>query len=136
MAKRGKGEGTVWKLKNGTWRGQVMDGYTDDGKKNIINFSGETKGEVLDKIREFQNQVDAHVHINKRICIGSWGDLWYANYKSQVQPSTHCLYKYTLRIIKDRMGDMPLCDTLPMYIDQFLDGLVTKGYIPAALFPA
>lgn len=40
--KRSHGEGSVWKLKNGMWRGQLMDGYTDGGKKNIISFSGET----------------------------------------------------------------------------------------------
>lgn len=54
MAKRkSPGEGSVWRLKSGSWRGQIMDGYTNDGKKNIISFSAPTKAEVLDKIREW-----------------------------------------------------------------------------------
>lgn len=43
--KRSSGEGHVKKLKNGSWRGQIMDGYRDDGKRNIVSFSGATKGE-------------------------------------------------------------------------------------------
>lgn len=34
--KRSKGEGTVWQTASGTWRGQIMDGFRDDGKKNMI----------------------------------------------------------------------------------------------------
>ena len=37
-----------------------MDGYTDGGKKNIISFSGETRGEVLEKLRDYQNKKDAN----------------------------------------------------------------------------
>ena len=37
--KRTSGEGYVKKQKNGSWRGQIMDGYRDDGKRNIVNFS-------------------------------------------------------------------------------------------------
>lgn len=51
--KRSSGEGYVKKLKNGSWRGQIMDGYHDDGKRNIVSFSGATKGEVLDQIRNY-----------------------------------------------------------------------------------
>jgi len=74
--KRSHGEGGVWKLKNGTWRGQVMDGYTEGGKKNIINFSGESRGEVLEKIRAFKQNQDANVHIDKRMTLAEWGDRW------------------------------------------------------------
>ncbi len=44
--KRSSGEGSVWKLKSGSWRGQLMDGYREDGKKNIISFSADTKASV------------------------------------------------------------------------------------------
>lgn len=34
--KRSRGKSGVWKRKNGTWRGQIMDGYADNGKKRIV----------------------------------------------------------------------------------------------------
>ena len=126
--KRSHGEGSVWKLKNGTWRGQIMDGYTDEGKKNIVSFSGETRGEVLEKLRDYQNKKDAHVHVDKKLTLGNWADLWYRDYQSQVQASTYSGYQYTLKIIKERMGTQTLCDILPIDINRFMDSLVEIDY--------
>lgn len=126
--KRSHGEGSVWKLKSGTWRGQVMDGYTEDGKKNIVNFSGETKGEVLDKIRDFKQKLDANVHINKSMTLGEWSDIWYQNHKTEVQASTYSGYQYTLKLIKESMGTQTLHAILPIHIDRFLDTLVEADY--------
>ena len=84
-SRRTNGEGTVWRLKNGTWRGQLMDGFNDDGKKRIVNFSGETKAEVLDKVRDYKNNADANVRIDKSLTLNDWGETWYADYASQVQ---------------------------------------------------
>ena len=69
--KRSHGEGSVWKQKNGSWRGQIMDGYTNEGKKNIVSFSAETKGEVLEKIRDYRNKKDAHVHVDKKLTLAN-----------------------------------------------------------------
>lgn len=60
-----------------------MDGYSADGKKRIISFSAATKAEVLDKIRDYQNKKDAHIHVDKKLTLSNWADLWYCDYKSQ-----------------------------------------------------
>jgi hypothetical protein len=98
--KRSHGEGSVRKLKSGNWHGEVMDGYTDDGKRCVISFSAATKGEVLDLIRDYQNKKDAHVRINKKMTLGDWGDTWYQDYQSQVQAST---YSKSMLVAKTRM---------------------------------
>ena len=126
--KRSSGEGSVWKLKSGSWRGQLMDGYREDGKKNIISFSADTKAEVLEQIRAYQNHQDSNIHIDTKITAGSWGDLWYRDYQSQVQASTYSSYRYTLQIIKKHLGDQLLCKILPIHINQMMDNLVNKGY--------
>ena len=66
--KRSNGEGSVRKTKNGSWRGEIMDGYTPDGKKNIVRFTAETRAEVLDKLRAYRAGMDSGVHIDKRMC--------------------------------------------------------------------
>lgn len=126
--KRSHGEGSIRKLKSGNWHGEIMDGYTNDGKKNIVSFSGKTKSEVLDLIRDYQNKKDAHVRINKKKTLAEWGDNWYQDYQSQVQASTYSGYQYTLKLIKERLGSMPLCDILPLHINRFQDSLVEDGY--------
>ena len=126
--KRLNGGGSIWKLKSGTWRGQLMDGYKPDGKKNVINFSAPTKGEVQDMIRDYQNLKDAHIHPDKNMLLSDWGDAWYRDYQSQVQASTYAGYHYTLEIIKKNMGGLPIADICPMDINHFMDELVQQGY--------
>lgn len=126
--KRSAGEGNVRKRENGTWRGEIMDGYTPEGKRNVVRFSGNTKGEVLDKIREYRNGQAAGLSINKNMTLGEWGDTWYADYQSQVQASTYSGYRYTLALIKAKLGDKKLCEVLAMHINRMQDELVAEGY--------
>lgn len=125
--KRSHGEGSVRKRKNGTWRGQLMDGYYDDGKRRIVCFSGSTKGEVLDKMREYRDQAAQHVRPNREMTVADWGEQWYREYELQVQPSTYAGYRYTLDIIKSRMGSMKLCDVLPLNVMRVQNALAAEG---------
>lgn len=52
MGRRGNGEGYVFQLATGNWAGQLMDGYKEDGKKNIVCFYASTRGEVLQKMQK------------------------------------------------------------------------------------
>lgn len=128
MKRKGNGEGTVWKTKSGTWRGQMMVGYTEEGKKRVINVSAPTKAEVLDKLREYQNQRDANIHLDKALSFGTWATMWIEDYKTQIGASTLSGYKYTLRLLKQKFGDAVLSDIMPIHINAFLDELVEKGY--------
>lgn len=125
--KRSHGEGSVYKRKNGTWRGQLMDGYTDDGKKRIVSFNGKTKGEVLDMMRDYKNQMASDIRPNREMTVGAWGEQWYRDYGTQVQASTYAGYRYTLDIIKARMGTMKLCDVLPLDVTRVQNELAAEG---------
>lgn len=131
--KRSSGEGNIRKRENGTWRGEIMDGYTPDGKKNIVRFKGKTKGEVLDKIREYWNGRAAGISIQKDLTLDEWAEIWYKDYQSQVQPSTYAGYKYTLKIIKDHLGKKKVHEVLPMHINNMMDWLVTQNYSLSAV---
>lgn len=126
--KRSNEEGSVRRMKSGRWRGEIMDGYTPEGKKNIVSFSASTKGEVLEKIRAYRGLQERQIHLSKTLTLAQWADSWYADYRSQVQPSTYSSYRYTLNIIKGQLGGKKLCDVLPMHINQMMDQLVDKGY--------
>lgn len=117
--KRSKGEGSVKKLRNGQWRGQIMDGYTDDGKRNIINFSASTKAEILQKIRQYWVEKDEHLHIDRKILFKDWAEEWYSDLKGQTQESTYSGYRYTLNILEDHFGKIKLVDIIPLDINKF-----------------
>ena len=126
--KRSNGEGCITKRSNGTWRGQLMVGYKEDGSINRVSFSGKTKSEVLDKIREYKNQMDSKITDAKTLTFSSWADTWYKSYQNQVQPSTYCGYQYTLKLIKAGLGDKILQSILLMDINAYLDSLASKTY--------
>ena len=126
--KRSSGEGYVKKRKNGSWRGQIMDGYRDDGKRNIVNFSAPTKGEVLSQIRDYWANRDVQTQEPySDMSFSEWADIWYADYKSQVQASTYGNYKYTLKILKEYFGQKSMREIKALDINRFVDSLFGKG---------
>ena len=134
--KKANGAGTVKKLPSGTWRGQIMDGYRADGKKNIVSFTAPTKGEVQTMIRNYWFGREEQVTTGPEETLtpfDAWADAWYADYKSQVQPSTYCNYQYTLRVLKDYFGDTPIERIKPIDVNQFHDFLISspmsKSYV-------
>lgn len=62
------------------------------------------------------------------VTLGAWGDIWYADYRSQVQPSTYYGYRFTLQIIKKWLGDALVADVLPIHINLFMTELMKSGY--------
>lgn len=133
MGKRSNGDGNIRKLDSGTWRAELMDGYTTEGKRNIVRFSGKTKKEVQDKIRTYRQQADANIHLDKTLTFGEFADIWYADYRSQVQPSTYSGYKYTLALLKKKFANIPICEILPIHINRYTDWIKTQGYSSSQL---
>lgn len=120
MAKRrGRGEGSVQKLKNGQWRGRIMDGYTNEGKRNMISFSASTKTEVMQKMRQYLIDKENHLHIDRKILFKDWAEEWYEDLNGQIQNSTYSGYRYTLNILEDHFGRMKLVDIIPLDINKF-----------------
>ena len=129
MAKRSNGAGSVKRLPSGTWRGQLMDGFHDNGKRRIVNFTAPTKAELLDKIREYKNKKDILGDaLTKNTPFSSWADTWYQDYATEVQPSTYANYRYTLAACKAHFGNDEIKDIKPLHINKFLDKLYQEGY--------
>ena len=126
--KRAAGEGSIRKTPSGRWCADIMDGYTDDGKRNMRYLSADTKGELLDQIRNIRNNMDTNIHLDKSLIFTDWADRWYDDYKSQVAASTYSGYKYTLKLLKRAFGGRELAKILPIDINAFQDQLVEDGY--------
>ena len=132
--KRTASAGNVKKLPSGNWQGQIMDGYKDDGKRNLISFTAKTKGEVLDKIREYwvQKELVGDCY-SKKTPFNDWADTWFSDYESEVAASTYANYRYTLNILKEHFGSKPISEIKALDINRFQDSLkkrkMSKSYI-------
>ena len=129
MSKKSNGEGSIKKLPSGSWRGQIMDGFRPDGKRNMLSFTAPTKGEVKEKIRKYFSEKEAGTALYaQKTPFDAWADAWYADYKTQVQPSTYSNYQYTMKTLKAYFGSKPIQDIRLMDINAFLTKLHQDGF--------
>lgn len=127
--KRSNGEGHYRKLKSGTWLGQIMDGYTSEGKKNVVSFTAPTKSEVQQKVAQFlTDKAAGRISLQKDMSFSRWADYWYSDYKSQVQESTYSGYQYTLKTLKAHFGDTPLSSIKQLHVNAFINQLLDQGF--------
>lgn len=126
--KRAHGEGYVAQTKNGKWRGQLMDGNDPmTGKRIIRCFTAPTKREVLQKMQDYKSEQKQKKQ-EAPLTFSQWADRWYADYRTQVEPSTYSNYKYTLQDLKNRFGAEELSAIRPMDINNYLTGLLRSSF--------
>lgn len=126
--KRSNGEGSVRRRGNG-WCGELMDGYTSDGKRKMVYFSGSTKSQVLQKMKDYRRlSAQEHIHLDTTMLFADWADMWFEDYRSQVQSSTYSSYQYTLKHLKEHFGNERMADIRPIHINHFQDALRAKPY--------
>lgn len=128
--KRGKGEGSVHRLPSGSWQCQLMDGYTDEGKRRIVSFTASTRAEVLDKMRAYlaDKQTAADTQTPEVPLFSDYAQRWYEAYRSQVEESTYANYRYTLKLLNSAFGNLPLDSIKVAQVNQFINELAAKGY--------
>lgn len=127
--KRGRGEGYVKRLPSGSWRCQLMDGYTANGKRKIVNFTAPTRAEALDKLHEYQQNAEQRAALAKQgITFAEFADQWYEDYRTQVERSTYSNYRYTLALLKKQFGEKPLIAIKTSDVNRFINRLESEGY--------
>ncbi len=120
--------GSYTRMASGNWRGQIMDGYTPEGKKNIVSFSAPTKSEAQRMVMEYLETKEAGKLLNRDMpTFKAWAEDWYADYRTQVQPSTYSGYQYTLRILTDHFGEKQLDEINVRQINAFVTELTVQG---------
>ena len=127
MGRRSNKEGSYRKLKSGSWLGQLMDGYTPEGKKRIINVTAPTKAEAQQKLRQYLSDKENGILISKTMTFSAWAERWYEGYQGQVQPSTYSAYRFTLNSLIKQFGDKALKDIKQIEVNRFLYELNEKG---------
>lgn len=128
--KRGKGEGSVHKLPSGSWQSQIMDGYTDEGKRHIVSFTAPTRAEALSKLREYllNKQTQAEEAAPEIPIFADYAQQWYESYRTQVEESTYANYRYTLKLLNSAFGHLALNEVKVVQINQFINELAAKRY--------
>ena len=86
MAKRrGNNEGSISKLKDGTWRGYLTVGYNPETKKSKRKyFYGKTRKEVKEKMTEIAGNVQNGTYKEaSKMKVAEWFKIWLEEYQKQ-----------------------------------------------------
>ena len=133
--KRSTGEGSIHRTKSGRWQIQIMDGYKENGKRNMVSFTGTTRAETLDKLHEFQRQKQESEALSpesppapSKVLFSDFADRWYESYRTQVEASTYSNYRYTLAILKNHFGNLLLDEIKATEVNQFINELENQQY--------
>jgi integrase len=132
VSRRGRGEGTIHKRKDGRWAAAADLGYKD-GKRYRPEFYGRTRAEVAAKLAEAQENHRAGRPVRvKRQTVEQFLEDWLANtVPTSVRPTT--LVSYTTivrRHIIPELGHLQLADLAPQHVQTMIGTKLAAGLSP------
>ena len=135
MARRMKGEGSLYQTKDKTW---VCQYYDTDGKRRTKRFQRKADGRAfLDNLHQMPPpQMAAYLPgqtakgaDNPGNTVGTWMDQWLETYaRPTVKLSTYCSYEMLIRVhIKPALGEIPLTQLDPVTLQEFFNQKHSSG---------
>ena len=131
MLRRGNNEGSIYKDKQGRWRG-VVSMPSADGKYRRKYIYGKSRKEVSEKMNELLSQLSTNTYVEpNRTTLYDWLCLWLETYcKNEVRMTTYVNYEtYVHKHIKNSIGGYELCKLNTLIIQQFYNEKSRKGRI-------
>lgn len=132
--RRGNGEGTITKRKDGRWEGR----YTVDTGKGVKRrvVYGKTRKEVADKLaRAVADRADGLVFDDENMTVGEYLDKWLkGSVRGSVRESTFDRYEIAVRVhIEPALGRLKLKKLTPAHVQSFYRDRLDAGFAPASV---
>ncbi len=136
MSKRADGEGSIYRTKDGRWRGSVTVGRKPDGQRDRRLVSGATQKEVIAKLNALKRDLERGVKTDERLSVGAWLEHWLTSVvDGRVESdNTRACYRQVVNVhLVPKLGKVILAKLTPEQVDRFLalkaaEGL-SKSYV-------
>lgn len=127
--RRGNGEGSITKLKNGLWMGRVTIGRKEDGKVERKSLYGSTRAEVSAKMIALQNEVQSGNYISAEMTLKQWLPTWLKDYKAiNLKPKIYDVYEMQINHnIIPEIGHIELKELRQQDIQKFYNKKYNNG---------
>lgn len=131
MARRGRGEGSVFKLGDGTWAGVLSLGVVGD-KRVRRTVKAADKATVLQRLRELRAQVEAGTKGPDETPVADYLNRWYAEVVcTRRRPNTQRQYESMIRLHAiPSIGRIKLGRLTAQHINGMLVAMEREGYGP------
>lgn len=132
-SRRGRGEGSIFRRKDGVWAGILSLGYGGDGRRYRRVVYGHDKSMVVERLARMRAQaLDGMLSDAQRLTVSTFLARWLEDVaRPAVSPSTHQLYKGLIRLhINPRIGAVPLSRLTPVHAQGMLATMERYGASP------
>jgi integrase len=131
--KRGNGEGSISKRKDGTWCAVITVGRKPDGKLKQKFFYGKTRQEVAEKLNKALNELRQGTFVEATaVTVESWLKTWLEEYKRpKVRLTTFESYRIMAEShIIPAVGHIKLKDLRPEHLQHLYNEKLKTGLSP------
>ncbi|MCZ2837183.1 tyrosine-type recombinase/integrase [Modestobacter sp. VKM Ac-2985] len=136
MARRGTGEGSIYRDSEGYWRSAIVIGWTSDGKPKRKTFRSKQRAIVVRKLNEAIAARDSGFLTTGAVpTVGEWLDHWLTVIApDRIRESTRAGYAgYLKRYLVPLLGRHRLDRLRPEHIEKSWAELSTRGLSPATI---
>jgi integrase len=128
--KRGNGEGSISKRKDGRWVAVATVSYDDDGKPKRKFLYGKTRTEVAKKLNVLLSDVQNGITSDDSDqTLKTWLGIWFRDYSSRkIKQSTRSSYDmYIHKHIFPEIGNLKISTLTPTVIQRFYNKKIESG---------
>lgn len=132
MSKRGQGEGSIYKRKDGRWAGAVSLGYVN-GKVRRKCVYGKTRKAVQDRMTRLLNDQQSGLPVvGEKQRVGDFLADWLENWvRPSVKPKTFSSYSDTVRLhLVPSLGRIVLAKLTPQHVQAMMNERLASGLSP------
>lgn len=132
MARRGAGEGTIYRHQRGGWAGTVQVGIGEDGQRNRRTVYDRTRAGVQRKLDELRHRAASGSWADSgSLRLGEFLEAWLRDSAApRVRASTLACYERVLAPAREILGGVALRSLSPMNVQALLRQLQEKGTSP------
>ena len=129
QGKKGNGEGSIFQLKDGSWRGFITIGFNSKGKQVKKWRRGRTRREVSDKLNKIAAEAGSRLVTQpENITLEQWLARYAALRAVEVKPSTRSNHTHYLSKIVPELGHLYLKKLQPFHVSELYAKLAEAGY--------
>lgn len=134
MARRGSGEGTIYRHKRAGWTATVQVGVDENGRRLRRTVYGKTRAEVAKKLDDLRQRTATTPWADAgNLRLGDYLTHWADNVAApRVRPGTLDYYKHSLRPARESLGGIALRSLSPMHAQAMLRRMEAQGASPRA----
>ncbi len=130
--RNGNGEGSIFKLADGTWRGFITLGYDLRGKQVKKWRRGKTRRQVSEKLNKIAAESGSRlVSRPEKVTVEEWLKRHAELRGREVRPRTRENYKHYLSKILPALGHLELRKLTPLQVRTFYSKMTDAGLSPS-----